>query len=204
MLTPAQQKLRRELEELKVNGSFTADNIIVLSNKRNPRIKMILLIISILFLLAAFIAVIDNFFKEKTLREHEMIVQYLAKEQSLNLQSNQLVKDCLSNMGNVQSQIKGKQLLMKATSNPAPSVLKDHKEDFLELMEARLSLIIYFNNEKESNELDRLLNEVTVRQELAKESLMRALDQGHIVYIKEPDGTIHFWDKTNSYQYGNG
>ena len=191
MLTPAQQKIRRELEELQFNGRFAASEKIDLPKKTSPRLRTFL-IIGIFFLFVALIAVTGNLFKENKLHGQEMMKHYVTKELTLNLQSDQLLKSCLANIDTNQAQTKQRKLLLMSHTLSAPVDLKDHREDFLDVMGARLSVITYLNGPKKTNDINRLLNELTVKQELAKESLLQALNRRQIKYIWNADGTIQF------------
>jgi flagellar basal body-associated protein FliL len=192
MLTPAQQKVRQELEELQAIGRSLQNNDQVSSTIKRPRKKWILVGL-LLFIFAISILAISYHNNAK----HEDIESYLTRAKSYDEQSKQLLRRCIDGAVTeqfmLQAKSKQKELVRESKQLAAPPNFKDHHQDFIQLMEQRLTILQTLPKKN--------LIPLDVQQELMKDSLVKAFKRENITYILEEDGTIQYWIKSKFYQY---
>lgn len=194
MLTPAQQKIRQELEEFQVRGLTLPNHVNEAPSKQLSKKNWTS--IGLLFFLFACSFLATAIYKHQG---HENIETYLARIQAYDEQSDQLLKHSIGVPASDQSVLQAlstqKDLLTKTKEIEAPPSFKDHQQDFITLMEQRLT-ILHSLPKKKVIALD-------VQQELVKDSLVKAFQKEKIKYILQEDGTIQYWLNSKSYQYKN-
>ncbi|WP_045518271.1 hypothetical protein [Neobacillus niacini] len=151
MLTPAQKKIRQNLEELRVNGLLLHDKkkaeLPIKNNKRNYPLFSIFLLVTICSLLA--IAVYCKQFDQS----QESIINYLTHTQALSTESEKLLNDCLEQQARLkiteieELSLKQEELMRKALDYAVPAGFSEHNHDFINLMEQRSSMINTFTAE---------------------------------------------------------
>jgi hypothetical protein len=196
MLTPAQQKIRQELEELQVKGLLLPKQQPSPPRARRHRKSWPLYLIGIL-LLSIICSV--NYIKSFK-QQHEMMADYLIKVQAYNAKSIDLLKGSMDNSGTQedlnQAITEQNQLLQNTIKLAAPKTFHEHHQDFIEVMKLREIILTSHVRTKKATSL-----ELNVKQELAKDSFSRALVKEKIRYRTLEDGTIQFWIQAKSYQY---
>lgn len=197
MLTPAQQKVKQELEELQVNGLLLSDRNHEPLSKKKPTSYRYFYIMTILFLISAgsvyYIKTVNN--------QHAGVKVYLTKVQAYNQLSEKLLEAVMKNQKAAPEQIRKaaatqNQLVQKTEALDAPASFKEHKQDLIEVIKQRESVLLSLAASKQAS-----LLELNVKQELAKESFEKALEKENITYQLQEDGTVVYWVHTKSYQY---
>ncbi|OIK16321.1 hypothetical protein BIV60_04705 [Bacillus sp. MUM 116] len=82
-----------------------------------------------------------------------------------------------------------------------PAGFSEHKQDFLEVNKERLKILKYYQKNTKK-EMTPALNQLYVKQELEKDSLINAFKKAAMKYKENEDGTIQYWDQNHSYVYG--
>ncbi len=201
MLTPAQQKVKQELEELQANALFHQDNETVTPVQPSSKKKWIYITMGSSALILLFsLAIIGIWTTNQT-----KVVPYLASEQQYKRQSEKLLNDCLENNTTDLNQAKREQaeLLKKVKDLRAPSSLKNHQQDFLAVMEKQQEILTYLATTKSRSSitLNKKLIDLHVKQELAVDSLLQSFDREKMKYILHEDGSVHYWVNSKAYQY---
>lgn len=201
MLTPAQQKVKQELEELHTNALICPDATAVTPRQQFPIRKRILLLIGIILLL-----IISSLIFVRLLTPNsEKIVTYLAKEQQYTKRSERLLNDCMENRTASVSQKSREQakLLNQLSKLTAPSSMKNHKLDMLDVLKKQQEILTYLSSKKDLNviTLNKKVIELNIKKELAAESLLLSLEQEKIRYVLEVDGSVQYWVNGKSYHY---
>ena len=196
MLTPAQQKIRQELEELQVKGLLLQKQETAPRSGKRHRKSWLLYLIGIL--LISIIFTVYNI--KSTKQQHEMILDYLIKVQAYNEKSIDLLTGFIDGSG-TQADLNKKvmeqnQLLQDTIKVAAPEPFLEHHQDFIGVMKQRQIILTSYAHTKKADSL-----ELNVQQELAKDSMSRALAKEKVKYRVNDDGTIHFWIHSKSYQY---
>lgn len=190
MLTPAQQKIRQELEELHVKGLYFSEHEEPAPKREKPRRKRRYYLIGIIL----FIAACPLIYKGYLILYGTNIDTCLAKVLSLNEESGELIKNYLSE-GQQPLPTQQMELLKKAEALEVPLSFTDYKRDFIAVMEQRLMLLSTPSPSQKS------LLELNVKEEMAVESLEKALKQENIDYTLEDDGTLQIRLHSKSYLY---
>ncbi|WP_042462551.1 hypothetical protein [Neobacillus dielmonensis] len=201
MLTEAQQKVKQELEELKLKSLFQENTEVFLPVSVQPKTRWPVYLIT--FLVLSFIFCYMTVSLSKPSQQN--IRSYLSKELDYNRKSNRLLADVLEAHTLEPQQAKSEQLqlLEKTKSLSVPSGFQDHGEDFLSLLEHRSMILANLaeSNSIDSNTLNRYLMELEVKQELALDSLMKALDKQGIPYNSNRDGSIQYQIEQKSFEF---
>ncbi|WP_423799701.1 hypothetical protein [Neobacillus sp. SAB-20_R2A] len=203
VLTPAQQKVKQELEELKANGSYR-DQLISenpIPAKTNSHKNWIFAALGIILLILFSSLLTMNLAGLK----NEKIVSFLKKEQRYHRESSTLLEDCLENRApNLQAdKAKQNDLVTMLKDLPVPSGFRDYKQELLSVYEQRLFIITYLAETKTIDHglLQKFLIELDVKQELAKDSLLKAFDSQKIKYHVQENKAIEYWINGKSYLY---
>lgn len=203
VLTPAQQKVKQELEELKANGSYR-DQLISenpIPAKTNSHKNWIFAALGIILLILFSSLLTMNLADLK----NEKIVSFLKKEQRYHRESSTLLEDCLNNREPNLQEAKAKQndLVTMLKDLPVPSGFREYKQELLSVYEQRLFIITYLAETKTIDHglLQKFLIELDVKQELAKDSLLKAFDSQKIKYRVQENGAIEYWLNGKSYLY---
>ncbi|ULT56465.1 hypothetical protein L1999_26055 [Neobacillus drentensis] len=199
MLTPAQQKMKQELEELQAAGRFYhAEETGSLTPHPSSMKKWVILAAG--FLLILLMAVLYSFHPNQS-----DLAAYLTKEQLLYRQSEQLLNQTLSGQTVNYREAKAEQIHVwkKLSALDPPSRLQAHKLDLLHVMEQQQEILTYLEFFKVTNTaaLNHKIIELQVKQELAMESLRSALEREKIKYERLEDGTVQFWVNEKVYTY---
>ncbi|CRK81368.1 hypothetical protein [Neobacillus massiliamazoniensis] len=192
MLTPARQKIRQELEELQVKGRSFSEKVPETPTKHRAKINWSYYLLGLLLLCAASALL----YKEYVVPKRESVFTFLTKIQSYEEQSKQLVKGVAN--GQVPSgQVRKKQqeLLKNVIHLDAPTSFYEYKKDMISVMEQRLVILSNMSVSQKS------LTELSVREELALDSLRTAFDREQIKYLQKDDGSIQYWIHSKSYLY---
>ncbi|WP_066065335.1 hypothetical protein [Neobacillus soli] len=201
MLTAAQQKVKQELEELQIRAQVHSNDEAVSTNNSRS-LKKWAYAIGGLF---ALILICSFFLSDYAASTPEKIVSYLAIEQNCNVQSEQLLYDLIEKNAITPQHAKAMQaeLLKKVHALKAPSSFNGHKQDLIDVFEQQLEIITYLSNIKtlNSTQLNKKIIELNIKKELAAESLMNAFANKHIKYLRQEDGTVHYWVESKMYQY---
>ncbi|WML59023.1 hypothetical protein [Neobacillus sp. PS2-9] len=200
MLTPAQQKVKQELEELQLKAQVQPYAEEPPPNK-STRKKWS-------YIIAGFCAVviISSFLlQDFTTSTQDETISYLKVVQSYNKQSSNLLRQVTEQeTGNLQQAVeKQAELVQKVGNLKAPSGLSKHKLDLLDVMQQRLDLITYLAEAKNRDafQINKKLLKLKVAQGLAAERLADTFDREKIKYVQQEDGTIEYWVDTKVYQY---
>lgn len=198
MLTTAQQKVKKELEELHANGLFHHEAETVSPINKHSMKKWIYSIIGV-FLICSFFMI--NFW----ISNQKEIVSYLSIEQNFTEQSAKLLNDVLekNNLNLQQAKATQAKILSQEMDVKAPPRFKDHHLDLIDVMEQRLVIVTYLSSAKsiDSVRLNKYIIDLDVKRELAADSLLKAFDRETIKYVLQEDGTVQYWIKSKSYHY---
>lgn len=198
MLTPAQQKVKQELEELQAAGRLYHSEETG-SHAPHPSSKKKWVILAV-FLLSLLMAVLSLFHPNQS-----DLTAYLTKEKLLYRQSEQLLNQTLSGQTVDYREAKTEQLHLwkKLSVLDSPSRLQAHKIDLLHVMEQQQEILTYLDVSKNTNAaaLNHKLIELQVKQGLAMDSLRSALEHEKIKYEPLEDGTVQFWVQSKAYVY---
>ncbi|MEH7094825.1 hypothetical protein [Neobacillus vireti] len=199
MLTPAQQKMKQELEELQAAGRFYhVEETRSLTPQPSSMKKWIIL--AAVFLLGLLMAVLYLFHSNQS-----NLAAYLTKEQLLYRQSEQLLNQTLSGGTVDYRDVKAEQIHLwkKLSALDPPSRLQAHKLDLLHVMEQQQEILTYLQLSKDTNTaaLNHKIIELQIKQGLAMESLRSALEREKINYELLEDGTVHYWVDSKVYTY---
>jgi hypothetical protein len=190
LLTPAQQKIRQELEELHVKGLLhdkkTEPDVAL--PPRQQSVKKTThhwwIYFGFAFILLAGLLIIKTFHKDQ---RQETAAAYLNKIRSADRQSEQLLENVKQDVDGFHIQtVKTAQakLLQKVKQFDEPAGFAEYQEDFLAVMQQRLEAIA---KPTQSNFIT-----LEVKEELAKDSLRQALKRQHIPFTEKEDGTIEY------------
>ncbi|MDQ6600389.1 hypothetical protein [Bacillus salipaludis] len=208
MLTPAQQKIRQELEELQIKGLLHTEQknnypeIKQLSN-RDKRVFKITCMVLFIFVLLIFSLALYN---KKSIENKEAFISYLSKAQDLNQKGDRLLDNTQSEPNPsrikiIQALSLQRKLNEQAKNLKAPANFSELKKDFLAVNEERLNILTDMQKNNLTG-MKRSLNQLYVKQELEKDRLIRAFQKASITYKKYENGTIQYWYKKHSYVYG--
>ncbi|MGG3561857.1 hypothetical protein ABES03_09645 [Neobacillus rhizosphaerae] len=199
MLTPAQQKVKQELEELQVKATIQRRDEEPAPNK-SPKKTWFYILAGICMVIISSLLLLDS-----STANQEEIVSFLKIEQSYNKRSTNLfINITEKDPPNLQrAVVMQAELLQKANNLKAPASLSVHKQDLLKVMQQRLDLLTYLAEEENRNEIqvNKKLLELKVSREIAIENLTTALDKAEIKYTQEKDGMIQYWVDSKVYQY---
>ncbi|TDK62171.1 hypothetical protein E2K98_08895 [Bacillus salipaludis] len=208
MLTPAQQKIRQELEELQIKGLLQTEQknihpqIVHQSNRDKSGFRITGTVLFIFVLLIFSLAIYNKI----TIEMKESLISYLAKAQKLNRKGDRILDNIRSEPSPsrdkiIQALSMQRKLNEKAKDLKAPANFSELKSDFLTVNEERLKIL----TDMLKNNLTGMtpsLNQLYVKQELEKDRLIRAFQKASIKYKKYENGTIQYWYKKHSYVYG--
>ncbi|WP_251551952.1 hypothetical protein [Neobacillus muris] len=201
MLTEAQQKVKQELEELKVNRILFEKARTVSPVSSQPKIKWPIWVLAILT--GSFI--ICFFAVSLTAPSSINISSYLSKELDYNKKSAKLLANSLSHPTLDAQQAKKEQRMLWDQANhlSVPVGFKDHQQDFLSLLEHRQMILTYLSETGTVNPniLNRYQLELEVKQELALDSLTKAFNKQNIPYHIHDDGSIQYWIGQKPFDY---
>ncbi|WP_462410939.1 hypothetical protein [Neobacillus sp. Marseille-QA0830] len=201
MLTQAQQKVKQELEELKVNGILHDETVTVSPVFVQPISKWPFILIGLL----AIGFILCYFAVNMAVPSTQSIQNYLSKELELNQKSASLLADVTSKItSDPQQAINAQQKLWdKANDLSAPAGFKEHHQDFLVMMEHRYTILSHLavSSPLDHHSLNRYQIELEVKQELALDSLIRAFDKQDIEYQIREDGSIQYWINQKPFEY---
>ncbi|MGG1396560.1 hypothetical protein ABE288_01465 [Bacillus salipaludis] len=205
MLTPAQQKIRQELEELQIKGLLQTEQknnhpeIVQQSNreKRGFRITGTVLFIFVLLIFSLAL------YNKKSIENKEAFISYLAKAQDLNEKGDRVLANIQSEPNPsrdkiIQALSLQRKLHEKAKDLKPPANFSELKSDFLAVNEERLNIL----TDMLKRGMKPSLNQLYVKQELEKDRLIRAFQKTSIKHKEYKDGTIRYWYKKHSYVYG--
>jgi hypothetical protein len=197
MLTPAQQKIRQELEELQVKG-------LLLSKQEPPpphnpeRRKGWPIYLIILLLLTIICSV--YYIKSNKQHHEKMMIDYIVKVQKYNAKSTDLLKELergFDTARDLNEAVKEQNQLLQNTINlTPPDPFHEHHRYFIEVMRQRKITLSSFTPDSKT-----LFPEWDETQLLAKDSFLIALKKEKVKYRILEDGTIRFWIQSKSYQY---
>ena len=199
MLTPAQQKVKQELEELQVKATIQRRDEEPAPNKRPKKTWF--------YILGGICTVIISSFllQDFSTANQEKIASYLKVEQAYNKRSTNLfIKITEKDTTKLQQAVvKQAELLQIVNELKAPANLSLHKQDLLKVMQQRLDLLTYLAEEENRNEIqvNKKFLELKVSRGIAIENLTSALDKAEIKYTQEEDGMIQYWVDSKVYQY---
>jgi hypothetical protein len=205
MLTEAQQKVKHELEELKANAQMQYYGKKSFVHKTSSFKKPVIALIGISLLFLTFVMVLFSI----STPHHNKLKDYITEEQEYNQLSNKLTAAGYAETAhydkNYVQQVSSKysQILIEVRKMPVPAELKAHKQDFIKVMEQRAAILALVADAKtrDTVQVNRLLLELDIKQELAKESLLKAFDREKIKYLENEDGSVQYWINRESYQF---
>jgi len=184
MLTPAQRKVKQELEQLKVMGQTSLDTNQSASPQADSRAGLGRIGFFLLFMMAGSILS----FIVLSPPSDKKIAAYLTMEHKYNQQSIQLLNEGLTNKRrDLTLQLELKDLVKQAKDQRVPANFTNHQQDFLHLLEQRLTLLTV-NPEQSQN----FRIQLDVQQELAADSLKEALKRANIHYKVLENGDIQY------------
>jgi hypothetical protein len=199
LLTPAQQKVKQELEELQAAGRFYHTEETGQLAPRPSSLKK-WFVLTAGFVLILLLVVIYLFHPNQS-----DTAAYLTKEQHVYRESEQLLNRALSGQTVNYCEAKAEQIHLwkKLSALDPPSRLQAHKLDLLHVMEQQQEILTYLDVSKNTNAaaINHKLIELQVKQELAVDSLRSALEREKIRYEKLEDGTVHYWVHSKVYIY---
>jgi len=198
MLTPVQKKIRRELEELHVNGmiqqqAHLSESVQAVPKKTSRFIKMILFV-----LVCTIVSIV--IYIQYTRYNHNEFILYLSKVQLIHLESETMLKNLPAS--NPETITAAADLLTETENVAAPLGFREHKQDLIHEMEQLLVVIRYLTDgSPDSVQLNKYLIDLRIKQGLQRESLLQAFQSTSIKYLQGDDGTITYWIKDQVYQY---
>lgn len=201
MLTAAQQKVKRELEELQTNALFHGDSEAVPPAEGHSLKKWVYLTIGFIgfMIISIFLTI------ELLTSNHERLTSYLSIEQNYYRQSEKLLNVSIEQSSTDMEKAKANHTLLIKRLNAleTPSSLKAHKKELRDAMEQRLDILTYLTSvkNKDSLMLNKKLMELHIKEELAMDSLLEVLAQEKIKYVMKNDGTINYWVDDKKYTY---
>ena len=198
MLTPAQQKVKQELEELQVKAIIQCRDEAT-PNKR-PKKPWYYILSGICIVIISSFLLLDL-----STANQEEVASYLKVEQSYNKRSTNLFINITEKDPTRLQQAVDKQaeLLQKVNDLKAPASLGVHKQDLLKVMQQRLDLLTYLAEEENRDEIqvNKKFLELKVTRGIAIENLITALEKAEIKYTQGDDGLIQYWVDSKVYQY---
>lgn len=204
MLTPAQQKVKQELEELKASGLLHhEDEETVPPALRHPMKKWAYTVSILVLLIIMYAGYMIGF----SVPKQERISSFLAKEQEYNQQSAALLDDFLNKHPLNLEEAIGRQerLIGKVEDLPAPAGFKVHKQDLIRVFQQRHAIFTYLAHSKTADpmRLNKLLMELDVKEELVKDSLLNAFQHENIKHGIKGDGSVQYWINGEVYTFEN-
>jgi hypothetical protein len=201
MLTPAQQRVKQELDELKAFGQFHREDENIASSKKHSSNKWFYIIFGIILFTIAFSFLLVGILNPS----QGKVLSYLEEECKYNKESAKLLKDDLdeTTANRLDSRTEQANLLKKMKALIVPPGFDEHNRDLIAVMEQRLAISAYLRKTKSTNiaQLDKYLLELNVRQELALDSLTKAFANEKIKYTSLDDGSLKYWVNGKSYRY---
>ncbi|MDQ1144309.1 hypothetical protein QE429_001136 [Bacillus sp. SORGH_AS 510] len=199
MLTPAQRKVKQELEELQLKAPLQPKDEEPSPLKSHRRKWFYMMGVIFAFFISIFI--LQDLFSTS----QDEIVSYLKMEQAYYNQSSNLLNGAIEQDSASLKQASEKQavLVQKVKKLKAPAELRIHKQYLLDVMQHRLDLITYLAEtpHRDTFQVNKALLKLKVSQGLAAERLTTAFDREKIKYIEQEDGTIEYWVDTKTYRY---
>ncbi|WP_413306981.1 hypothetical protein AA0X95_06795 [Bacillus sp. 1P10SD] len=202
MLTPAQQKVKQELEELQLKA-LVHQNEQGIPDKKLYSKKWIYIIVIVAICavtISSFILLLD--FSTDT---QEEIASYLEIEQGYAKQSAELFNEITEKDSNSlqESGILQAKIQKKVHSLAAPASLREHKSDLLDVIQQRRDIISYLTEKHNNNsiQLNKKIIELSIKEEMAADSLLKAFDREKIQYDTQEDGTVQYRVNSATYQY---
>ncbi|MBV7505696.1 hypothetical protein KW850_10570 [Bacillus sp. sid0103] len=199
MLTTAQQKVKQELEELQINALTHHYDKQVIPRKRYPFKKWIITIIAIILLMVTGFLLLKEYWTQKELG----VTSYIMKAHDYNQQSETILNNFLAgNLANiVESRGKQENILIKVTKLPTSTSFDEHHQDLITVIEHRLDMMTAIKDPIHSDQiqLNKALIELSVKHELAVDSLIEGFEQEKIKYKRHVNGTIQYWINSKSY-----
>ncbi|WP_026575869.1 hypothetical protein [Bacillus sp. UNC438CL73TsuS30] len=208
MLTPAQQKIRQELEELHINGLLQTEQknnqpkVMQQSDRDKKGFRNTGTVLFILVLLIFSLTL----YNKKSIENKEAFISYLAKAQDLNKKGDRVLANIQSEPNTsrtemIQALSLQSKLNEQAKELKVPAGFSELKKDFLAVNEERLNILTEMLK-KNLTGMTPSLNQLYVKQELEKDRLIRAFRRTSIKHKEYEDGTIQYWYKNHSYIYG--
>ncbi|MCM3727705.1 hypothetical protein M3226_18715 [Neobacillus cucumis] len=199
MLTPAQQKVKQELEELQAAGKFHHKAQQEFHTPQPSSLKKWMLsFVGILLILLLVVMYLSDPNESET-------VAYLVKEQHVYRQSEKLLNETLYEhpVDYQEAKMKQIQLWIKLSELNSTSRLHDHKLDLLHVMEQQQEVLIDLVASKniDSATINQKMIELQVRKELAFDSLRAALERDNFTYETLEDGSVRYWVHSKIYTY---
>ncbi|MEH7307264.1 hypothetical protein [Neobacillus drentensis] len=199
MLTTAQQKVKQELEELQINALTHHYDKQVIPRKRYPFKKWIITIIATILLMVTCFLLLKEYWTQKELG----LTSYIMKAHDYNQQSETILNNFLAgNLANiVESRGKQENILIKVTNLPTSTSFDEHHQDLITVIEHRLDMMTSIKDPIHSDkiQLNKALIELSVKQELAADSLIEGFELEKIKYKRHVNGTIQYWINSKSY-----
>lgn len=196
MLTPAQQKIRRELEELHLKGLLRGKDE-QLVHKRRTKLAWLFISLTALLLVSPLLA---RFYKtSESVRIHQYLLEVHQLEQESSVLfgeeavSNNRLDGLSPNTASFADLKKLQSLVDKSKKLKVPRGLEDHKQDMTAVMEQRITAM--------KSPTKRNLVTLDVKIGLARDSLAKALKEEKVRYKVLDDDTIQFWIDNKVYQY---
>ena len=199
MLTTAQQKVKQELDELQLNALTHQHNKPMPPHKRHSFKNRIITITAISLLMLTCSLLLKGYWTDKELG----VPSYLTKVHDYNKQSETLLNDFLTGkMENLDdSRAKQEDFLAKVTNLKTSTSFHDYQQDLITVIEHRLNMMTSFKNPTDSdqNQLNQSLIELSVKRELALDSLIKGFEREKITYKLKENGTVQYWINSKSY-----
>ncbi|WP_026567703.1 hypothetical protein [Bacillus sp. UNC41MFS5] len=203
MLTTAQQKVKQELEELQIYALTQHYNKPVLSRKRRSNKKWMRTITSIILLMVTCTLLLKVYWTQKEIS----VTSYLTNVHDYNKLSERILTDFLTrNSGNIeQSKAQQEDLLIKVTNLKSAENFHEHQQDIITVFKHRLAMMTSFKDPDHSDQvqLNKSLIELSVKEELAADSLIKGFEQEKIKFKQKENGTVQYWINSKSYSLKN-
>ncbi|WP_053360729.1 hypothetical protein [Bacillus sp. FJAT-27251] len=212
MATPAQKHFRNQVKKMNREGhDFGEESIYLPIRKiRKQRPWWTYSLLGIVLFLFTFSSIPTKLYHDVVVYKDGKMYDYLKAGDQYNLQSNVILGSLLPQASQLSSinlldlQRKKEELSTLTVASgqlKAPDNFIKHKESFSEVMQQRLFILTYLEmlvkrGGTYNGELTSHINELNVRQQLEKSSLIQAFEEAKIKYKVLPDGTIEYEYRT--------
>ncbi len=92
-------------------------------------------------------------------------------------------------------------LLQNVMDIKTPTSFKNHKHDFINMLEHRLLIFSHVEKGTDADTLNKYLVELKVKQELQRDSLILAFENAKITFTLESDGTLLYSLNDKTFEY---
>lgn len=208
MPTPAQTHFKDQIRELNQAGYPINEETIYhpVKRKQNKRPWWTFSIIGIILFLVAFSNIPIKLYNDIVVYKDRKMFDYIKMSEQYNLQTSAIINTHLTQISqrsepnSVQLQQDKEmlnKLIVETKQLKAPANFTIHKELLIDILQDRLFIITYLEmlaktNSPYGEEITVHTNDVNVKQEMLRSTLIQAFEKSNIDYTSLSDGTIQY------------